>query len=367
VEILIEPYTDAHVPAARAFNQRIGGAAAFGLGATAPKPEAEDACIRNLHYVVREGDAIRGGFLMAGFRGAFGAGDAVRVWNCREPLSEGITDPKYTFLAIRMLKHIQQQSPYVFALGMGGEQLPFPRLLRGAGWTILPVPFLFRVFSAARFARELRLLQRGSIRTLANLAAVTGIAQAGTAVLQSRSLAARFAARGCTIEKVNQWGDWADVIWAEFRGNSSFSVIRNREALAALYPLDEGRIQGHLIRRGGKILGWAATMNTAMNNHKYFGNLRVGTILDCVAPLDELKACIAMTTNSLGHEGADLVVTNQSHAQLVQAFRQNGFLSARSNYILALSKQFTEMILKQATGKDRMHFTRGDSDGRIHL
>jgi hypothetical protein len=266
-----------------------------------------------------------------------------------------------------MLKHIQQQSPYVFALGMGGEQLPFPRLLRGAGWTILPVPFLFRVFSAARFARELRLLQQGAIRTLANLAAVTGIAQAGTAALQSRSLAARFAARGCTIEKVNQWGDWADDVWAGFRGNCSFSVIRNREALAALYPLDDGRIQGHLIRRSGKILGWAATMNTAMSNHKYFGNLRVGTILDCVAPLDELEACIAMTTNGLGHEGADLVVTNQSHAQLVQAFRKNGFLSARSNYILALTKQFTEVIFKPPAGKDRMHFTRGDSDGRIHL
>lgn len=367
MEIRIETYTDVHSPAARAFNQRIASAAAFGLAPNAPKPEAEAAPIRNMHYVVVEGEAIRGGFLMAGFRGAFGDRQAIRVWNCREPLSEGITDAKYTFLAIRMLKHIQQQSAYVFALGMGGEQLPFPRLLRGAGWTVWPVPFLFRISSAGRFARELRLLQHGPKRILARIAAATGIAQAGAAVLQVKSLPARFAARGCTIERVDQWGEWADDVWAAFRGECSFSVVRDREGLAALYPLDGGRIQGYVIRRAGKVLGWAATMNTAMSQHKYFGNLRVGTILDCVAPPDGMKACIALTANTLTHEGADLVVTNQSHGDIVKAFRQAGFLSARSNYILALSKPFGEEIFNQPAGRDRMHFTRGDSDGRIHL
>jgi hypothetical protein len=366
--IRIERYIEAHESAAEAFNERIAGASDFGLAKRAPRSEPDDAPIRHHHYVVLdEGQAIRGGFLLASFRGWFGDGDMAQAWNCREPLSEGIVDPKYTFLAIRILKYIQQQSPYIFALGMGGEQLPFPRLLRGAGWTIQPVPFLFRVFSTGRFVRELRLLQRGRMRLLARVAAVTGMATAGVTLLQIRSLSGPLAARGCTIEKVEEWGSWADEIWQRFRGMCSFTVTRDRETLASLYPLGDGRITAYLIRRRGAVLGWAAALNTTMNNHEYFGNMRVGTILDCIAPAEGIRASVALTTRTLAQQGADLVVTNQSHGEIVKAFRQTGFTGARSNYILAMSKGLSKAVSKQPAGKDRMHFTRGDSDGRIHL
>lgn len=365
--IRIEPYSEAHVPEALAFNARIAGASDFGLAAQAPKIEPEEAPIRHHHFVVLEGDAIRGGYLLAGFPGSFGDRETSPVWNCREPLSEGIVDPKYTFLAIRMLKHMQQQGPCIFALGMGGEQLPFPRLLRGAGWTIRPVPFLFRVFSASRFMRELALLQRPHIRPWARAAAWTGAAGLGTALVQIRSVSAAFAARGYSIETVQDWGAWADDIWTRFRSSCSFSVTRDHRTLAQLYPLSDGRISAHLIRRQGEPVGWAATMNTAMSHHKYFGNLRVGTILDCAAQPDALRACAALATRALARAGADLAVTNQSHRNVAAAFRRNGFLSGPSNYILAMSKGLAEAVSRQPEGMDRLHFTRGDSDGRIHL
>lgn len=367
MEIRIEAYTGRHEAAARGFNERIAGAADFGLPPDAPLPEPEDGPIRNLHFVVLEEDTIRGGFLLAGFTGWFNEGQAVRVWNCREPISEGIVNSKYSLLAIHILKHIQRHSPYVFALGMGGEQLPFPRLLRGAGWTIDPVPFLFRIVSAGRFARELSLLQGRRLRPLARLAASVGAAQAGAALLQIRSLSASFAARGCTIEMMEEWGDWADEVWSRFGVICSFSVERNREMLRSLYPLADGRITAWLIRHRGAVLGWAATMNTQMENHKYFGNMRVGTILDCVAAPEGIRACAALVTKILARQGADLIVTNQSHVDLIRAFRQTGFLSGRSNYILATSKGFSEAISKQQGGRQRVHFTRGDSDGRGHL
>jgi hypothetical protein len=47
--------------------------------------------------------------------------------------------------------------------------------------------------------------------------------------------------------------------------------------------------------------------------------------------------------------------------------RAAGYLSAPSNYILALSKQLAADIASQPEGLARMHFMRGDSDGRIHL
>jgi hypothetical protein len=365
VAIRIEPYIDAHAPAARAFNARIGDTSPFGLAEHAPLLESADSPIRHHHFLALDGLEIRGGFLMASFPGWFGNREAAPFWNCREPLSEGIVDQKYALLAIRMLKHIQQQSPYVFALGMGGEQLPFPRLLRGAGWIVRPVPFLFRVFSPARFARELALFQRGPLHPIARAAASTGAAALGLAALQVRSLTA--SRRGCTIEKVDAWGAWADEIWEGFRSTCSACVARDRKTLTALYPLEDGRIAGHLVRRNGRAVAWCATMSTPMRGHKYFGNLRVGTILDCAALPEGLSPAIALSTSMLAREGADLVVTNQSHARIVKAFRQSGFLSARSNYILAMSKGLSEAVASQTDGASRLHFTRGDSDGRIHL
>ena len=66
-------------------------------------------------------------FLLAEFPAQFGNGTQARLLNAREPLSEGIIDSKYSLLALRLLKFMQQQGPYLFALGMGGEDRPFPR------------------------------------------------------------------------------------------------------------------------------------------------------------------------------------------------------------------------------------------------
>jgi hypothetical protein len=63
---------------------------------------------------------------------------------------------------------------------------------------------------------------------------------------------------------------------------------------------------------------------------------------------------------------ADLVISNQTHALWVNAFRRAGFHTAPSNYLLATSKNLTAAILAGGGG-DRAHLTRGDGDGRIHL
>jgi hypothetical protein len=66
---------------------------------------------------------------------------------------------------------------------------------------------------------------------------------------------------------------------------------------------------------------------------------------------------------ALAADGADLVVTNQTHACWIDAFRCAGFLNGPSNYLFAMSK-----LLSQSVGDAfrRIHVTRGDGDGRIH-
>ena len=89
----------------------------------------------------------------------------------------------------------------------------------------------------------------------------------------------------------------------------------------------------------------------------------VTTVLDAVS-LPEASARVASTVTRTVADWADLVITNQSHALWLAAFRQTGFAAARSNYLLAMSKPLVEAVGGAA---DRVHVSRGDGDGRIHL
>ena len=108
-------------------------------------------------------------------------------------------------------------------------------------------------------------------------------------------------------------------------------------------------------------------MNTRFTNHHYFGNLQVGSILDCVAIPDAMALTAVLADDELSSAGADLVLVNHSHSEWVKAFRSSGFLPGPSNYLLAMSKSLTEAVGSVQGGDQRVHITRGDGDGRIHL
>ena len=74
-----------------------------------------------------------------------------------------------------MIRHMQQQRPYLFVVGMGDPANPLPRLLRASNWTVFPVPFLFRVENAGRFLREIETLRSSAAKRMAaSAAALTG-------------------------------------------------------------------------------------------------------------------------------------------------------------------------------------------------
>jgi hypothetical protein len=324
--------------------------------------------IRYRSYLSLEGAAVRGGFLLAEYPGSFGDGASTVVLNCREPLSEGIVDKKYMMVAVRQLKWIQKQNSYLFALGMGSEQARFSRLLRGAGWTLVPVPFMFRVIRPGRFLTEIKQLQTSPTRRLlARAVAISGTGAIGISALQFRSVGAVWSCSGFVLEPVQTWGDWADELWQGYVRRCSFAVTRDRVTLASLYRLGENNTRAFIVRRGAEIVGWVTTLDRKMSNHKYFGGLHVGTVLDAVALPIAMQPTIVLATRALKLSGVELVVTNQSHRDWVRAFKRSGYLGTHSNYILALSSQLAEHIRGQPGALDAMHFTRGDSDGRIHL
>lgn len=368
--IRIVPFTEQELRATRAFNSRMraGNAPTDFLLPEAPpaKRGAPAPAVSTTQFLAMEDEEARGGFIEL-LHPAWLNGSVHPVANYQSPLSEGICDKKYGFVGMQMIRHMQQQRPYLFVVGMGDPANPLPRLLRASNWTVFPVPFLFRVENAGRFLREIRTL-RGSAtkRIAASVAAFTGAGWLGVRGLRVLSIPAMVAAHRYSVEPLQKWGSWADEVWQQFRGCCSFGVVRDTSTLDTLYPLGSGRTLAWMVKQDGRPVGWATGLNTQMRDHKYFGNLRVGTVLDCVASPEAARPVAWLAAQMLAQAGVDVVLTNQQHSLLRNAFRQAGFFPGPSNYLLAISKRLSEQAA-QGGGHDAIHITRGDGDGRIHL
>jgi hypothetical protein len=370
MQIRIEPLTEDLLPAARAFNARLGPDAPFFLPETVPSLQSPTRLVSPIiswnHYVAMDDSEARGGFLLMD-QPAWINGEVRRASNYQSVLSESVRDKRFGSVSVLMLKHIEQRSPYAFILGMGGAQNPLPRLLKASGWTLRPVPFLFRVQNVRNFLREMSAFRlKGYPRIAARTASLSGAGWVAIRLLQARVLGRIGSSLGLTVDRMTSWGPWADEIWERYRNQCSFAVVRDRTTLDLLYPLVEKRLVVYLVSKGSSPIGWTAWLNTPMRNDAYFGNLRVVTVLDCVAVPEFAESFARLITGHLEDSGADLVITNQAHCIWTSAFRKAGFLSAASNYLLATSKGLSAAILA-AGGERRVHLTRGDGDGRIHL
>jgi len=365
--VSVVPFTEAEVPAALAFNARMLAGKAPTDFVLPDRPNAPDGDARSgsivwtKYVAIDDGGHARGGFLLMQ-QPAVLNGQAVAVANYQAPVSEGILDSRHGMVGMHMLRYVLRQWPHSFVVGMGAADRPLPRLLAAAGWTVRPIPFLFKMVRPRRVFRELRLLQRRPwMRIGARVAADSGAAWAAATAMQARGMFA--GGRSLRVEPVAAWGDWAEALWDRVRGEYSFAVARDRATLTALYPLEDARYAARLFRDGESIVGWAVCIRTAMRDHQYFGNLTVTTVLDAVSLPGAAAACAAALTRTVS-TNTDLLITNQSHAAWIAAFREAGYASASSNYLLAMSKSLVQAIGDRV---DRIHVTRGDGDGRIHL
>lgn len=360
------PLEKRYMDAVRGFNQRLrdGGAQTDFLIPEEPAYAhiPEDAPIQWRQFVAREGEFVRGGVIEME-QPAWLLGETVQAFNYQSPLSEGIIDKKSTTIALQMVRFMQGRGPHVFIVGMGSAERPMPRLLKAAGWTVQPIPFLFRVHRAGSFLRQLRMLQGSPLkRVAAKIAASTGTGAIALAVVQARKVRPRVSVR---VE--SSWGDWADEIWNRFRGICSFTVLRDRKTLETLYPTGDPRMTILLIERNGQPVGWSVSLDTQMKDNHYFGNLRLASILDTVAEPESMAETAAAVDRELGSRGADMVFVNHSHQAWIKAFRTAGFLSGPSNFLLGLSKPLARALGEQPGSEHLMHITRGDGDGRCNL
>jgi len=318
------------------------------------------------YFLALEGCEVRGGYILR--RQEFSVrGRIIRLAHYRQPVSEGTWNRAYAGVGPQMLRAALAEEPLLFALGMGGSEFALPRMLRAMRWRLLPVPFYFKVLDVGRFLREIRLLRENRGRQLAAEAArVTGTGWLAIRAAQ-RLAAMRRRKTDCEVEQFRGFGGWADEIWERAHSRYALVGVRDSRALNQLYPASHGRFLGLKVSRGGRTIGWAIALDTEMRDHRHFGNLRVGTIADCMALPEDAEAVAAAAEQFLRERGCELLVSNQAHRAWGNALGACGFLRGPSNFVFAAASKLAELLEPFEATFSEMHLNRGDGDGPIHL
>jgi hypothetical protein len=370
----IAPYTVDLEPAVHAFNLRLERA---GVGFRFPDWRAcadpEDAAIAKRGFVaVQDGESVRGGYLVKD-QDFWLNGRRARLGYLHLPLSEGLIDRRYSTLGIQLIAHALKRQPLLFGLGIGGRDEVFARVVSALGWTLQPVPFLFKVVRPFRVARGLRAVRGTSVRrAVSEVAAWTGTASIGIRMLQAR-LNGPLRSPNLQAASVETFDGCADELWTRHRQEHRLAAWRDRAALRLMYPVYPENPAGSrkylkwVSRSPQGAVGWVVALDTQMSGHKYFGDLRVGTIVDAFGDPAHAPRLMSQVSAALTARGVDLIVSNQTSRTWVAALRQAGFMSGPSNYLFAASPSLVKELGSVSDSLSTLHLTRGDGDGPINL
>lgn len=372
----IVPYTAEFAPAVHAFNARLREG---GISYQFPKPSgvneidggpvAHAGPVVDREFVaVRDGLSVHGGYLIKERDYQLDGRDE-RIGFLGLPLSEGIIDKRFGMLGLQLITHALKRRPLLFGLGIGGRDESFARVIAALGWTMDPVPFWFKIVRPFRVARGLTAVRRTRGRRLAaDVAAFTGVAALAAAVMQrGRRSGADIAAdrAGAGAVSMDELASVADRTWADHRGSVRLAAKRDAEAVRRLYGSTDRPFLPYVVRRPGGETAWAVALDTAMNGHKHFGALRVGTIVDVFGHPDAAASLVGTVTRALAKRGVDLIVSNQSATVWSRAFETNGFLTQPSNYFFAACPALAQSLAP--FDLHSLHLTRGDGEGPTNL
>ncbi len=371
MNMAIQPCTEDWIPQVRAFNRRMVDG---GLDPQLAFPEPDDleypmrdgAPIRQEPFIAIEGGVVRGAYYFTHERYAIRGADRW-IANYRHPISEVVINKAYRGLSSALLADAQQRQPFLYSVGFGGEKNPNLRRLRAEGWQDTLIPFWFKVLRPVAFLRNIAVLRTtGCRRALLDLAAATGIGWVGIKTQQAVIAGGRGLA-GYSYKHVSEFGIWADELWEVNRPVYLLAAVRDRATLNLRYPPAHPRFHRIEVSTGGRVVGWAVLLEKRMDRNPYFGNMHVGTVVDCLAAPGHEPAVAWAACLELEAAGVDCVVSNQSAAPWCAAFRRGGFLSGPSNYIFAVSAELAGEVQPFAANCSRFHVNRGDGAGTSRL
>jgi hypothetical protein len=365
----IRPYTQDFEPLVKSFNQRLraGGEHSWTFPEShVPRfPKSANANPYQELFLTLDRGAVRGGYLLT--HSLFGVRGQIMRIACGPQLntSEAMVDPCYGLTGALNVRDALRKQPLLYGLGIGGFQERQARLLASLKWPMRSVPFFFKVIHPARFFANITYLRKKQKnRILLNLAHYSGIGWAGLRIAQFRPHPRKEAVEATVCHR---FGPWADELWNRCKDRYSLIAVRDSATLNTLYPASRPRFLRLAVARNGEHLGWAVMLDTQMSGHKHFGNMRVGSIVDCLAEPEMAGLVTRCATDFLEHRGVDLIVSNQANRAWCKAFLGAGFLAGPSNFILALSPKLAEKLGPLEAAQEHIHMDRGDGDGPIHL
>jgi len=369
----IQLYTEEMEPEVKAFNNRLKeGNASFCfperyVSDRWPRIDDGRRIFEDYYLVIENNGKVRGGYILKSQDFIFD-GKVKSIGNIQLPLSEGAVNKAYNILGIKIVNDALDKKPLLFALGMGGVNKPFPRLLKSLGWNLVAIPFYFKIFNPKIFFRNIKILRKSMIRNLLfDLIAFSGLGWICLKCLNLLKKRIKINEKVTYYEEVQEFGEWVDELWQKADDNLLFCAVRNKKTLNILYPNDNLKFIRLKITIENEIAGWVLLLVTSMSDHHYFGNMRVGSIIDCLSINNKAADVFAVTEKYFKRNNVDLIISNQSHSEYQSAFIENGFLKGPSNLIFATSRQLTKALGLNDGTLVNVHINRGDGDGPMHL
>ena len=280
------------------------------------------------------------------------------------PVTAGLFNKKYNICGILLLNDANKKKSDLFSLGMGGYSEPLPKLLKSMSWNLEKIPFFFKILDPNAFLKNIMYLKNTKIKSIIlEILTISGLGWLGIRFINLINYILNFSMKKKEIssEEIKIADESFDEIWENGKSHSSFIAVRNAKYLNELYSSE--RFIKLKFSHNDKIIGWSISLCTKLNNHKQFGNMKLGSIVDCFSLKSYEIEIIDITSQILKKKGSNLIVSNQSHDYWQNAFRKNKFLRGVSNFVFASSKSLNNKIKI----KNFMHITRGDGDGPINL
>jgi len=366
------PYTQDHVEAVRQFNSRLvaGGCASQFPDSPVPAwlPRRDRRRLFQEYFVVTDQDAaVRGAYILK-HQEFHVRGKVVSLAGLQLPISEGVVDAKYASIGARILFDSRKRQPLRFGLGGGGLHQPAIKMLKAAGWELFSVPFFFKVMHPMRFLRRTTFLRKSAgRRAMLDVLAFTGAGWAAIKSLQAIKTRRFTLGESVSAELVDEFGPWADELWNGCKSQYAMSAVRDCETLRILYPKEKSRFLRLRVKEGQKIIGWAVLLDTQMSGHKQFGDMRVGSLVDCLATEQHIPTVTRCSLRFLQQRGVDIIVSNQLDARWCDALKRAGCLSGPSNFIFSVSPELVKLLESSNVDVSQIHMNRGDGDGPSHL
>lgn len=370
-------YRDEHVPLVMRFNERLqkGGSSWKFYEATTPtwlakSGEGADLVWREFHLMIENEKEVRGTFCMKPQRFLINGQEAMLA-SWQGPISEGIVDNKYNMLGFLMMRELERRQPRLFAWGVSSS---LNSLLERLRWQSIGTPILLDIVHPFQFLRHNAFLRTSRAkRLICDVLALTGAGFAGAKLVQlswrTQARSKRSRPNYTMIEP--NFGEWADDLWRQL--SDTYKVIADRSSRSLNRQMPTGEWPNatiiHLLEQNSQTtVGWVAVRLRKLESDKRFGDLQVGSVIDCLALPGWESPVIERARRYLKEKGADVIVANMSHQMWISACKSCGFFVIPDRRKLFASPGLTESVGKPLKEWAReTHLTLIDGDGPLNL